>query len=152
MDDTDTAAATADVIEAAFGRRWAVWLSDTGRWWAARTRALTNEEINAGCAPYIRAETPDELTARLHQQDKLRARPASDAGPAQPVPGTGPPPDSDITLDDLRRIYATRWEIAPITGGYRATPRAIEGQEMIPRYGRTAAELAESIRLAEGTS
>ncbi len=150
MDDTDTAgAATANMIEAAFGGRWAVWLSETGRWWGTRTTALTSEEVNAGCVPFVQAETPDELTARLHQQEGLRSRPALNADHLPPAPGTGPPPDSDITLDNLRRIYATRWEIAPITGGYRATPRPTGGLEMIPRYGRTPAELAESIRVTE---
>jgi hypothetical protein len=64
-------AATAEAIEAGFGGRWGVWLSDTGRWWAARTRALTSDQLNAGCVPFIQADNPDELTERIRQQDRL---------------------------------------------------------------------------------
>jgi|GEM_PF-987503 len=63
--------ATAEAIEANFGGRWGVWLSDTGRWWAARTGALTSAQLNAGCVPYIQADTPDELTERIGEQDRL---------------------------------------------------------------------------------
>lgn len=63
--------ATADAIEAGFGGRWGVWLSDTGHWWAARTRALTSDQLNAGCIPFIQADNPDELTERIRQQDRL---------------------------------------------------------------------------------
>ena len=64
-------AATAEAIEADFGGRWGVWLSDAGRWWAARTDALTSAQINAGCAPFIQADNPDELTERIREQDRL---------------------------------------------------------------------------------
>jgi hypothetical protein len=40
MSDNPTAVATA-ALEAAFGHHWAVWLSETGTWWAARTAGLT---------------------------------------------------------------------------------------------------------------
>jgi hypothetical protein len=63
--------ATAEAIEARFGGRWGVWLSDTGRWWAARTRALTSDQLNAGCVPFIQADNPDDLTERIRQQDRL---------------------------------------------------------------------------------
>jgi hypothetical protein len=56
---------------------------------------------------------------------------------------------ADITLEDVRRDVADRWEIACITGGYRAIPRNSGGHTPIPRYGRTPAELAESIRVVE---
>jgi hypothetical protein len=52
-------------------------------------------------------------------------------------------------LDDLHHEFGDRWEIAAITGGYRATLRDAGGHTPIPRYGRTPAELAESIRMAE---
>lgn len=55
----------------------------------------------------------------------------------------------DVTLDDVRRQARNRWEIAPITGGFRAIPRGSGGHTPIPRYGRTPAELAESIRMVE---
>ena len=53
------------------------------------------------------------------------------------------------TLDDVRREFGDRWEIARITGGYRAIPRDTRGHTPIPRYGRTPAELAESIRMLD---
>jgi hypothetical protein len=31
---------TTDVVEAAFGGRWGIWLSDTGYWWASYRDAL----------------------------------------------------------------------------------------------------------------
>ena len=63
--------ATAEAIEISFGGRWGVWLSDSGRWWAARTGSLTSAQINAGCVPFIAADNPDELTDRIRQQDRL---------------------------------------------------------------------------------
>jgi hypothetical protein len=67
----ETTTATTQAIEADFGGRWGAWLSDTGRWWAARTRALTSDQLNAGCVPFIEADNPDELTERIRQQDRL---------------------------------------------------------------------------------
>jgi hypothetical protein len=55
----------------------------------------------------------------------------------------------DITVDDLCREFGERWEITAITGGYRAVIRDSGGHTPIPRYGRTPAELAESIRYVE---
>ena len=65
--------ATAEAIEADFGGRWGVWLSDTGRWWAARTSALTSAQLNAGCVPFIQADNPDELAERIREQDRLNS-------------------------------------------------------------------------------
>jgi hypothetical protein len=62
-----------------------------------------------------------------------------------PTPGT----EGEVTLDELRRDVGDRWEIARITGGYRAIPRGTGGHTPIPRYGRTPTELAESIRMME---
>jgi hypothetical protein len=54
-----------------------------------------------------------------------------------------------VTLDDLWREYGSRFDITVITGGYRALiPDPAEGMPVI-LYGRTPAELAESIRMAE---
>ena len=66
-----TTAATAEAIEADFGGRWGVWLSDTGRWWAARTGALTSAQLNAGCVPFVQADNSDELTEHIREQDRL---------------------------------------------------------------------------------
>jgi len=72
MSISDPASAdTALAIEAAFGLRWGVWLSDTGTWWAARTQPLTSPQINASCQPYVRAGTPDELTEAIREQESL---------------------------------------------------------------------------------
>jgi hypothetical protein len=64
-------AAAAAAIEAEFGGRWGVWLSDTGRWWAARTSTLTSDQANAGCVPFIEADSPGELIEHIRQQDRL---------------------------------------------------------------------------------
>jgi hypothetical protein len=54
------------------------------------------------------------------------------------------------TLNDLRHEFGNRWDIVAITAGYRAVLRETGGHTPIPRYGRTPAELAESIRVVEG--
>jgi hypothetical protein len=56
---------------------------------------------------------------------------------------------TDLTFDDLHREFGDRWKISPITGGYRAITRDTGGHAPIPRYGRTPAEVAESIRIVE---
>jgi hypothetical protein len=63
---------------------------------------------------------------------------------------TSNPPvhDQNVTLDDVRAEVGERWRVTAITGGYRAVPRGARGTA-IPRYGRTAAELLESIRHVE---
>jgi hypothetical protein len=73
MDDSDStvAATTAARLEAEFGRRWGVWLSDTGQWWAARRQALAAEDLAAGCVPYLQAGTPDELRDRIKDEEAL---------------------------------------------------------------------------------
>lgn len=38
-----------------------------------------------------------------------------------------------IPLNDLRHEFGDRWEIARITGGYRAIPRGTSGHTPIPR-------------------
>jgi hypothetical protein len=57
----------------------------------------------------------------------------------------------EITLYDVYREVGDRWDIAPITAGYKATIRE-PGGTPIPRYGRTPAELLKSIRLVESGS
>jgi hypothetical protein len=54
----------------------------------------------------------------------------------------------EAALEELRREFGDRWDIARMTGGYRAIPRATGGTP-IPRYGTTVAELAASIRRIE---
>jgi hypothetical protein len=69
QDPSVTAAIAA--IESATGGRWGVWLSDTGWWWATRTRALTPVEVSAGCLPHVHADNPQELAGIIRQQDNL---------------------------------------------------------------------------------
>jgi hypothetical protein len=71
MSENSSLSATTAAIETAFDGRWAIWLSDTGWWWAARTHALTAEELTAGCVPFLHADNPDELTERIRQQQQL---------------------------------------------------------------------------------
>jgi len=59
-------------------------------------------------------------------------------------------PAEAITLDDLRHEFGDPWEIAAIAQGYRAVLRETGGRAPVVLYGRTAAELAESVRMAEG--
>lgn len=54
-----------------------------------------------------------------------------------------------ITLDDLWREYGDRWDITVVTGGYRALIRDAGMRGTVPLYGRTPAELAESLQMAE---
>ena len=58
----------------------------------------------------------------------------------------------DTPLHDLRREFGERWEIAAIPDGYRAVLRQADKRAPVALYGRTPAELAESIRMAEGAS
>ncbi len=64
---------TALAIEAAFHARWRAWLSDTGRWWAARAGPLTAVDLTAGCLPFLNAAEPDELTRLIQAQEELHA-------------------------------------------------------------------------------
>ena len=74
MNATDTSiTAIAQAIEGACNNRWGVWLSDTGRWWATRHSALPAEALNAGCVPFLRADTSDELAQRIREQEELVA-------------------------------------------------------------------------------
>jgi hypothetical protein len=72
-----------------------------------------------------------------------------DAVGASYTPSLAAPRD-DGALDDVRREFGDRWEIARINGGCKATIRDTGGRTPIPRYGRTPVELAESIRMMEG--
>ena len=58
-------------------------------------------------------------------------------------------PLDDMTLDDVRREFGDRWEVAAIAQGYRAILRDPGGHAPVVLYGRTPAELAESVRMAE---
>ena len=72
MQPTRTGAAK--TLEAIFGGRWGIWLSDTGRWWATRRAALTAAELTAGCVPYLRAETEARLAEHIQAQEEISAQ------------------------------------------------------------------------------
>jgi hypothetical protein len=89
-------------------------------------------------------------TERITEQFRHAADDAAHTAAHARLPSAGYRPGrADPALDDLDREFGDRWEIATVTGGYRATPRDTGRQTPIPRYGRTPAELAESIRMAE---
>lgn len=72
MPDQDpSVTAIVAAIESEARGRWWVWRSNTGWWWAARTRTLTAHEQNSGCLQYIHANDPNELTERIREQDRL---------------------------------------------------------------------------------
>jgi hypothetical protein len=77
MDDKTSQGTAAD-IEAAHDGRWGVWQSDTGQWWAARTRPLTGRQQTAGAVPYLRAETPDDLRRAISEEERLIAEEPGD--------------------------------------------------------------------------
>lgn len=84
MDETQAhSASSAEAIEAAFGGRWGVWLSDTGWWWAARCEPLNASALGAGCVPFLRAQTPAGLAERIQDQEDLHTRAAGTAQAGQ---------------------------------------------------------------------
>ena len=60
------------------------------------------------------------------------------------------PSQKDVALNDLRREFGDRWEVAAIPQGCRAILRDPGRRAPVVLYGRTPAELAESVRMAEG--
>ena len=100
MNDTQTGAAvTVEAIETAFDGRRGIWLSGTGRWWAARQEepSAAGPEVArpAGASvQLVRADDPDQLRARIQEQEahpreaSIRALGASPAGRA--IRGRGP--------------------------------------------------------------
>ena len=80
MDEPNPTVSAAAAIEAASGGRWGVWLSDTGQWWAARTRPLTADELNAGCVPFLQADSPEELRQRITDEEQLTGHTRMETG------------------------------------------------------------------------
>jgi hypothetical protein len=74
MTDQSGRTCTLETLDAAFGGRWGIWLSDTGRWWAARRAALSAAELAAGCVPFVRADTPHQLADRIQAQEGISGR------------------------------------------------------------------------------
>ena len=68
---SENSSLTAADIETACGRRWGIWQSDTGQWWAARTQPLTASQLAAGGVPFLRAATPSELKKAISDEEQL---------------------------------------------------------------------------------
>jgi hypothetical protein len=74
MDATPTSiTAIVDAMETACNGRWSIWLSDTGCWWAARNRVLDTAALNAGCLPFLRADSHSELADHIREQDDVES-------------------------------------------------------------------------------
>jgi len=74
MNEHTAATPAMEELETAFGGRWGIWLSDTGRWWAARRYALTSAELSAGCVPFLRADGPSQLAERIQSQEDMASQ------------------------------------------------------------------------------
>jgi hypothetical protein len=96
---------SAEAIEATFGGRWRVWLSDTGWWWAARCQPLNLAALGAGCVPFLRAQSPAALAERIQDQEDLhtRAVSTSQAGQQQDYPPRIRASDSHQTSDHQQK-------------------------------------------------
>lgn len=51
---------------------WRAWASQTGRWWAKHDGALTAGQADAGCLHLLHGYSPEELAARVREQETLR--------------------------------------------------------------------------------
>jgi hypothetical protein len=63
------AALATDAIETAFDGRWGIWLSYTGRWWAARHDGPNPGNPGTPGVLLVRADDPDQLKARIQEQE-----------------------------------------------------------------------------------
>jgi hypothetical protein len=63
--------------------------------------------------------------------------------------GGMPTSNHHMAADDLCREFGERREIAAIAQGYRAILREKGSRRPVVLYGRTPAELAESVRMAQ---
>jgi hypothetical protein len=90
MDETQAGiTSSAEAIEAAFGGRWGVWLSDTGWWWAARCEPLNLAALGAGCVPFLRAQTLAALAERIQDEEDLHTG-GGRHGTSRPATGLSP--------------------------------------------------------------
>jgi hypothetical protein len=98
MDQTQPSiTSTVEAMETVFDGRWGIWLSDTGRWWASRRDSLSAADLGAGCVPFLRADTADELAERIQEQEALcppesAGHQAAGAQPSRPRSGLDQPP------------------------------------------------------------
>lgn len=75
MDDQVTEDQQITEIESAFPA-WAVWVSDTGNWWASLRDSLTMDQLTAGCTPFVRADDDAELVRLLVEREALMSEAA----------------------------------------------------------------------------
>jgi hypothetical protein len=81
MDNTRFATAlTADAIATAFDGRWGIWLSGTGRWWAARQEGPSAAGQATAGVQLVRADDPDQLRARIQEREALPRGDGADVG------------------------------------------------------------------------
>lgn len=73
-------AVTVDAIATAFDGRWGIWLSGTGRWWAARQEGPSAAGPGTAGVLLVRADDPDQLRARIQEQEALPGEDGVDAG------------------------------------------------------------------------
>jgi len=75
IDEPETTTVDDDHVSAieAESPRWQVWVSDTGRWWAAVRSTLTPGQLAAGCVSFLRGLDADELVQRIREQEQLAA-------------------------------------------------------------------------------
>jgi hypothetical protein len=78
---------------------WGLWVSATGRWWAAYGSVLTPRQIDAGCAPLVYSDDAEGLATRLREQEILRHQHPADPG-AGHDPDCGPHPGYGGTSRD----------------------------------------------------
>jgi hypothetical protein len=103
-DQQSESTAVARELESAFGDRWGIWLSETGRWWASRRTPITGAGLSAGCVPHLRADTPEQLTQHINAQEELSARASHYQSSRRTVPDPDPSAPPDPVSDPARPI------------------------------------------------
>jgi hypothetical protein len=69
---------------------WRAWVSQTGRWWAKHDGALTAGQADAGCLHLLHTYSPEELAARVREQEILRQHADEATASSWPDPTAAP--------------------------------------------------------------
>lgn len=56
---------------------WGVWVSDIGNWWGSLRSALTLDQLQAGCTPFVCADDDVGLVRLLAEREDLMNEAAS---------------------------------------------------------------------------